>query len=65
VSQCRQWVGSGGSTDARLPLVEKVNGLLCAEEGWRDWPLCFYDPKTLSSREARLGWVEPDLGEMP
>jgi hypothetical protein len=52
-------------TDPALPLVEKVNGLLCSEEGKRDWPLCFYDPETLFSREARLGWVEPDLGALP
>ena len=47
-----------------LPLVEKVNGLLCSEEGRRDWPMCFYDTKTLFSREARLGWVEPDLARL-
>jgi hypothetical protein len=52
-------------TDPALPLVDKVNGLLRSEEGRRDWPLCFYDPRTLFSREARLGWVEPDLAEMP
>ena len=52
-------------TDPALPLVDKVNGLLCSEEGRRDWPLCFYDPKTLFSREARLGWVEPDLARLP
>jgi hypothetical protein len=51
--------------DPALPLVEKVNGLLCSQEGRRDWPLCFYDPETLFSREARLGWVEPDLGRLP
>jgi hypothetical protein len=51
--------------DRALPLVDKVNGLLCSEEGRRDWPLCFYDPKTLFSREARLGWVEPDLAALP
>jgi hypothetical protein len=51
--------------DPALPLVAKVNGLLCSEEGRRDWPLCFYDPKTLFSREARLGWVEPDLAKLP
>jgi hypothetical protein len=27
--------------------------------------LGFYDPKTLLSREARLGWVEADLAKMP
>ncbi len=51
--------------DEGLPLVAKVNGLLAAEEGRRDWPLRFYDPKTLFSREARLGWVEPDLAALP
>jgi hypothetical protein len=54
-----------GRTDPALPLADKVNGLLCSEEGRRDWPLCFYDPKTLFSREARLGWVEPDLAALP
>jgi hypothetical protein len=52
-------------TDPALPLVEKVNLLLRSEEGRRDWPLCFYDPKTLFSREARLGWVKPDLAALP
>jgi hypothetical protein len=51
--------------DPALPLVEKINGLLCSEEGRREWPLCFYDPKTLFSRDARLGWVEPDLARLP
>ena len=51
--------------DEALPLVEKVNGLLASEEGKRDWPMCFYDPKTLFSREARLGWVEPDRARLP
>jgi hypothetical protein len=51
--------------DPALPQVEKVNGLLASEEGKRDWPMCFYDPKTLFSREARLGWVEPDLARLP
>jgi hypothetical protein len=48
-----------GRTDAKLPLVEKVNALLLAEEGRRDWPLRFYTPELLFSKEARLGWVEP------
>ena len=51
--------------DPAMPLVEKVNGLLCSDEGRREWPLCFYDPKTLFSRDARLGWVEPDLARIP
>jgi hypothetical protein len=52
-------------TDPALPLVAKVNGLLRSAEGRRDWPLCFYDPKTLFSVEARRGWVEPDLAALP
>ena len=52
-------------TDPALPLVDKVNGLLGSAEGRRDWPLCFYDPATLFSREARLGWVEPDRARLP
>ncbi len=48
-------------TDAALPLAEKVNALLQAPEGRRDWPLRFYSRERLFSKEARLGWVEPDL----
>ncbi|HWH17225.1 MAG TPA: hypothetical protein VNT77_02645 [Allosphingosinicella sp.] len=50
-------------TGEALPLVEKVNALLTAEEGRRDWPLRFYSPDLLFSKEARQGWVEPDLEE--
>ena len=52
-------------TDAGLPLVEKVNGLLSCAEGRRDWPLRFYSAELLFSKEARLGWVEPDLAALP
>jgi hypothetical protein len=52
-------------TDSAAPLVEKVNALLLAEEGRRDWPLRFYSQERLFSREARLGWVEPDLAPLP
>lgn len=47
---------------ADRPLVEKVNALLLAPEGRRDWPLRFYRRERLFSVEARLGWCEPDLG---
>lgn len=46
-------------------LCERVNALLQAEEGRRDWPLRFYSPELLFSTEARLGWVECDLGPLP
>jgi hypothetical protein len=49
-------------TDPAAQLVDSVNRLLQAEEGSRDWPLRFYSPELLFSKEARLGWVEPDLG---
>jgi hypothetical protein len=52
-------------TDAALPLVEKVNALLRAPEGRRDWPLRFYSPERLFSVEARRGCVEPDLAALP
>jgi hypothetical protein len=42
-------------------LAERVNALLLAPEGRRNWPLRFYSPNLLFSKEARLGWVEPDL----
>jgi hypothetical protein len=42
-------------------LVERVNALLEAPEGRRDWPLRFYSRELLFSKEARLGWVKPDL----
>jgi hypothetical protein len=48
-------------TEVDLPLFEKVNGLLLAPEGRRDWPLGFYSRELLFSKRARLGWVEPDL----
>lgn len=42
-------------------LADRVNALLLAEEGRRDWPLGFYSRERLFSVEARRGWVEPDL----
>ncbi len=42
-------------------LCDRVNAVLTAPEGGRDWPLRFYSHERLFSREARLGWVEPDL----
>lgn len=47
--------------DAGLPLSDKVNGLLLAPEGQRNWPLAFYSRERLFSVEARLGCLDPDL----
>ena len=47
-------------TDKALPLADKVNALLAAAEGRRDWPLAFYTPERLFSVAARRAWVEPD-----
>ncbi|WP_395611514.1 hypothetical protein [Allosphingosinicella sp.] len=46
-------------------LSARVNAVLEAPEGQRDWPLRFYSRELLFSKEARLGWVEPDLGPFP
>lgn len=45
-------------------LADRINALLCAPEGRRDWPLRFYSRELLFSKAARLGWVEPDLSVM-
>ena len=52
-------------TDEALPLAAKVNALLVAEEGRRDWPLRFYSAELLFSKQARLACVEPDLAPFP
>ncbi|HEV2748856.1 MAG TPA: hypothetical protein VGW34_16360 [Allosphingosinicella sp.] len=46
-------------------LCERVNALLLALEGRRDWPLRFYSAEQLFSREARTGWVQPDRAALP
>ena len=52
-------------TDAERSLVEKVNALLKAPEGRRDWPLRFYSRERLFSKEARLACVDPDVAPFP
>jgi hypothetical protein len=44
-----------------LPLAEKVNALLAAPEGRRDWALTLYSRDRLFSVQARLGYLSPDL----
>ena len=51
--------------DPALPLADKVNLLLAAPEGRRDWPLRFYSEARLFSVEARRGLVEPDRAPLP
>lgn len=46
-------------------LAERVNAVLLAPEGRRDWPLRFYSRELLFSKEARLEWVEPDIAPLP
>ena len=46
-------------------LADRVNALLRAPQGRRDWLLGFYRRETLFSAAARLGWVEPDLATLP
>lgn len=46
---------------ADLTLTGKVNALLAAPEGRRDWPLTLYSRDRLFSADARLGYAPPDL----
>lgn len=46
---------------AEASLSEKVNALLQADEGRRDWPLRLYSRERLFSVAARRTFVEPDL----
>jgi hypothetical protein len=44
-----------------LPLAEKVNALLAAPQGRRDWALKLYSRDRLFSVQARLDYLPPDL----
>ena len=46
-------------------LADRANALLGSPQGRREWPLGFYSRERLFSVEARLGWVEPDLSDLP
>ncbi|MBX3562016.1 MAG: hypothetical protein KF780_09420 [Sphingomonas sp.] len=46
-------------------LAHRVNALLRADEGRRDWPMRFYSRGLLFSTKARLGRVAPDLASLP
>ena len=50
-----------GSIRSDLPLAEKVNALLVAPEGRRDWALTLYSRDRLFSVQARLAYLPPDL----
>ncbi len=51
--------------DPKAPLHEIVDDLLLSPMGRRDWPLRFYSPPLLFSREARSHFVVPDLASLP
>lgn len=51
--------------DPAMRLVDKVNALLDAPEGARNWPLRFYSRDRLLSVEARRRFVAPDINPMP
>lgn len=54
-----------GRTSNKQPLVEKVNALLDAPEGARDWPLRFYSRERLFSAVARRAVILPDMSALP
>lgn len=51
--------------EPELPLVKKVNALLAAPEGARDWPLRFYSRERLFSVAARRAVILPDVARFP
>jgi len=46
-------------------LTERVNGLLGAPEGQRDWPLRFFTRDRLFSVVARRHFIAPDIAPLP
>ena len=52
------------STNLDCSLVELINRVI---EHFRDknYLLAYYSRERLMSREARYGWLEPDLGQLP
>lgn len=76
-AKCPQRVDGGrqfvAATGRKLTLAkregrgrgDRVNAVLPAPEGRRDWPLRLYSAELLFSKEARLGWVAPNLAEIP
>ena len=61
IAGVRHWLARADADS----LAARVNGLLLAPEGRRDWPLGFYSRERLFSVEARRMWVEPDLKPFP
>jgi hypothetical protein len=51
--------------DPNEPLHELVNELLLSPMGRRDWPLRFYSPARLFSKEARKLFIAPDIAALP
>lgn len=51
--------------EAGESLVDKINALLVAPQGRRDWLLDFYSRDRLFSVAARRGWLEPDRAPLP
>jgi len=49
---------------ASMPLIDRVTRLLASPLASKDVLLRFYSHERLTSREARLDWVEPDIREL-
>ena len=50
---------------AAVPLSRVLDELLAGEYGRSDWPLEYWSRARRFSREARRGWVGPDLRPLP
>ena len=50
---------------AEMPLYAVCNALMASRLGRSDWVFAYWSRERLFSGEARRGWVEPDVGELP
>ncbi len=53
------------STSHRLPLYATCNELMASRLGDSGWLLDYWSRETLFSVEARRGWLDPDIRELP
>lgn len=61
IAGVRSWLARSDAST----LVERVNGLLIAPEGRRDWPLRFYSRDLLFSGSARRAQAVADIETLP
>jgi hypothetical protein len=61
IAAVRNWLARATA----IELLDRVNGLLQAPEGTREWPLLFYSRDRLFSVAARRDFIAPDIAPLP